>query len=180
MTGKIKLTQEQADAIQEWLLQKYGNKAELLNAHAQVVGKQGGWPEGNPYESFNGLDQSDMARALLIGYEVKENYKVGDWVVYEGEVMEIVAVEFAEILNKNNAEREIPHATPKEIKAEKERRVWKSIGRKVGEFKRGDVGVLHNGLSVRKLDNLTNLYEGGSLQGFYPEESFVLFGGEKR
>ncbi|PID16840.1 hypothetical protein CSV63_02835 [Sporosarcina sp. P34] len=187
MIGKIKLTPEQADAIQKWLCERNGDKAALLDVHATAMKKQGGWRNGNPYRAFNGLDQADMARALLIGYEVEETFEVGDWVACEYEdgawIAQIERIEgkkvFAQWENGQldwNYVHHIRHATSEEIKAEKEYRAWKSIGREVGGFREGDIGIFKNEY-VDHVDALGVFYKDGVLTGFYPTESFIEFGG---
>lgn len=194
MIEKVKLTQEQADAIKTWLLGRGGDEAktELLNVHAKNNTNNcdcyNVW--GGVYKSLNHLDSSDMARALLIGYEVEETFKVGDWVRYWrtdcsaiiGKI-EVIA-EKERLFKADNCpdERQISditrHATLKEIKAEQEHRAWESIGREVGQFVPGDIGVSHNGETFKAQYNLKNLYEKGELKGIYPAGPFISFGGE--
>lgn len=192
--GNIKISREQATAIERWLEKKNGDKAQLLDVHAQVKYKNHGWSPGNPYASFNGLSQADMARALLIGYDIEEKYKVDDWVTVEWfggssgtyKVLEVLA-DGQVVIDNTGPEggnttprlKFVRHSTPEEIKAVQERRIWKSIGREVGEFKIGDAGM-HEGEVVRVRTSIDKLvisimYKDNELEGFYPAESFISF-----
>lgn len=153
MNEKVKITAEQAEAIKTWCAD--GDIAELLEYHAEMIYRADGWLKGGFYEPLNDLDQSDMARALLIGYEVEPEYKVGEYIVYENEhlknTMKIVSLNNERIavepiyegfkgcdtISVNSPL--IRHATPEEIKAEKERGWWAKQGRDVWELKQGDV-----------------------------------------
>lgn len=132
---KIKLTREQVDAIEKHLGYPDNDVAGLLNLHAEVsfwVGE---------FESLGHLSQADMARALLIGYEVEPKFKEDDWVVDE-EIKKIYQLKVgeAQMLSENGTNyRHVRLATPEEIAKEKERRWWESNGREVWELKQGDV-----------------------------------------
>lgn len=176
MIGKVKLTQEQADALKDYLADCKGDISEAIDEHSNVYcDPDNGW--FGDYTALNKITPSDMARALLIGYEVEKTFKVGDWVFNKSSdaVIEIIAVEYANILNGENCN--VRHATPEEIKAEQERRAWKSIGREVGEFRDGDIGVDCIGFIRRKVMSINEKYKAGDLDGFYPAESFIKFGG---
>lgn len=68
---KVKLTQEQAKALEIELTSFHNNVAEFLEIHAQIVNC-----EENHYTSevgaLNELSVADLARALLIGYDVEQ------------------------------------------------------------------------------------------------------------
>lgn len=186
MTGKIKLTQEQADAIEGVL--KHCSKERLLNDHSAMKEARGGWSTRKS-AVLNDLSVADMARSLYIGYEIEPKYKAGDWVVFESKVNGpfICVIEKVYELSvdtdylgsngyKQNFGKElVRHATPEEIHTEKERRWWAEIGREVGEFKDGDVGIVRNGGRSGNPNALKNAYEHGDLVGFYPVESFISF-----
>src|SRR5690625_7963427 len=70
---KVKLTQEQADAIERGI--KIYGKSRIMNVHALD-----GWV-GN-LNDLNGLTKDEIARALYVGYEVESEFKVGDWVYH--------------------------------------------------------------------------------------------------
>lgn len=193
MIGKVKLTREQADAIVQHQEATSNDIAILLDSHA----------DGNPwcgkYEPFNGLSQADMARALLIGYEVEETFKRNNWVVDKinnntSQILEIKGglaildddkvwlyweANGEELARKRNFS-ELRHATPEEIKAEKERRAWAKIGRKVNEFRVGDAYEYTDGnwgvvLSDGIVRSAKRFYKEGRIRGVLPAESFVNF-----
>src|SRR5690625_814820 len=138
---KVKLTQEQADAIERGI--KIYGKSRIMNDHALD-----GWV-GN-LNDLNGLTKDEIARALYVGYEVEPEIKVGDWVFIDfGEA----GTEIGFIKGRINEPHsfyidkchfganvnEARHATPEEIAKEKERRWWNKHGRDVWELKKGDV-----------------------------------------
>lgn len=185
--SKITLTKEQAAAIELFLEHHKGDKAFLLNLHAQ--GNQ--WT-GKIYPAMNGLDQSDMARALLIGYDVELGYKAGDYVVRkDGETFSTRSrvAKVAKLFSDNAILivdggtvpfANIRHATPEEIKAEKERQLWASLGREVGEFKVGDVYLNEFDVPVHiptleRLELFKKEIHERRLKGFFPAESFISF-----
>ena len=145
---KVKLTQEQADAIERGI--KIYGKSRIMNDHALD-----GWV-GN-LNDLNGLTKDEIARALYVGYEVVPEFKVGDWVYVEAPKEELPNV--YKIMNTEryivNLDRlygkhkksDIRHATPKEIAEEKERRWWVKHGRDVWELKEGDVLKENGGTS---------------------------------
>lgn len=160
MTEKVKLTREQADALDSFL------------------------------EMTAGVRFTELFKAIKYGYEVKPEYKSGDWVVYQGvgiprycviKHVDETSVDTDHIgengYKQTFGKDRIRHATPEEIKAEKERRLWSGIGREVGEFKPDDIGITkdNNTHYRNKPAMLTGLYKSGRLQGFYPAESFVSF-----
>src|SRR5690625_4019673 len=128
---KVKLTQEQADAI-ERLLEK-GSRDEILDTHFNIDSWQ--YPENR---CLNGMEASHLARALYIGYEVEPKFKVRDWVYNKN------ADVFLQIDDKDMATRysEFPsiyrHATPEEIAKEKQRIWWAKHDRGVWELREGD------------------------------------------
>jgi len=170
--GKIELSKEQADAINRYLENNNQDIADLLDTHAD---KSESW--GTVYKSLNGLSQSDMARALFVGYEVDEKFEIGDWVIRKdgGRPFIVTSSRGAEDLN------DIRHATPEEIKAEQESRIWSKFGREPGEFRDGDGyqrgAFLFRTSAGEDFSALKELYEDGEISGFYPAESFIEFGG---
>lgn len=180
MTEKVKLTREQAEAL------------ELYKAN---TGKDLGWVQyfveyrhcfNYEYLPLKGFTFDEFARVLYLpdSYEVEEEYKVGDWVVntansriakVEKDAPDRVWVddEKARYFMKSA----LRHATPEEIKAEKERRVWKKIGREVGEFRDGDIAFTNKGSIWQSAQFNKESYKHGELKGFYPAESFISFGG---
>lgn len=165
---KVKLTQEQADAI------------ETLK------------------EKAKGMLVVDLLEALKNGYAVEEEYKVGDWVVYKSAQKGLIICKVESVsgvkvdtdyvasngYKQSFGKSQIRHATPEEIKAEQERRVWARIGREVNEWRKGDVYVHRRYAEAFAIDHKDALrlaserYEEGLVIGIYPYESFISFGGE--
>jgi|SRR5690625_1991822 len=134
---KVKITQEQADAIVKQV--NKGSEENLLVDHA----RRSGWI--NEFSCLNSLTQMDMARALLNGYEVKPEFKVGDWVTNKT-TMDTIEIDApnADFLNKNYSHgKHFRHATPEEIAKEKERRWWAKHDRDVWEIKKDD-SLIHD------------------------------------
>lgn len=191
MFGKIKITQAQADAIEEYL--ECGDVVEMLEVHAGIrADKNNNWVI--EFKTLNSLSMADLARALLIGYEVEPEYKDGDWIVFVNAVNESLVCIIENVGNssvdtdyvgsngykQSFGKKRIRLATPEEIKAEKERRVWESIGRGVKEFRVGDIIELKNQLGFRiyhekQIEVAVRQYEIGDVTGFCPIESLVSF-----
>lgn len=96
-----------------------------------------------------------LAQAIEYGYEVEEDFKVGDWVVYEysnliGKIIEkpehnyLTDILYGSIPQMFTREC-LRIATTEEIEAEKKRRadeekkVWSDLGREVNEYRKGDI-----------------------------------------
>ena len=134
--GKVKITQEQARAIEE---RKRTNLLDLSIIH-HVNGK---WKGATNYV-LNDLTLDELIRALYIGYEVEETFEVGDWIVniYNedvGIVTELGSSYLKYDDGLSDGFHNFRHATPEEIAEEKQRRLWYENGREVGEFKLNDV-----------------------------------------
>ena len=148
---KVKLTRPQAAAIEriksnsvQFNIEKHESKS---------------WRD---LSGLNDLSTEELALALFIGYEIKEEFKVGDWVIHDnktiGKVKKIVNdvitidVELGylrddgEIAYVNTLARYFRHATPEEIEEEKERRWWTKHSRKPWELKVGDVLIYEDSL----------------------------------
>lgn len=193
--GKVKVTQVQA----EWL-DKYKTEEEIDYAiNIQPYKKR-------PDSPIIHWEPSDVAKALWIGYEVEEKFKIGDWVTpVEGDLNlpdGMIAAQIVKIVNNqfvywndtnNRNIQRFRHATPEEIKAEQERRVWAGIGREVNEVREGDC-IASGGKYYKVFENMgTDIYnnhisrsyaislikDGYYSCGFYPAESFISFGGEE-
>lgn len=148
--GKVKVTREQAIAIEDFLLHNVSGKRGMLNGHARHYGIREvatkSW--GYPFESLNDLLMSELADALYIGYEVEETFDVGDWVTTP-----LSKVLLVKSLNTNSPNVTIVkldnetvwgisllrHATPEEIATEKTRRWWEFHGRREGSLKEFDL-----------------------------------------
>ncbi|WP_199425797.1 hypothetical protein [Thermaerobacillus caldiproteolyticus] len=144
---KVKLTPQQAESL-EYLKRNFRLK-EIVILHVQKYGCD--WVGKG--EGINGLDVDTLIKALYIGYEIEEPFKVGDWVTWEyrstkytGKILEIsdndVLTDVKGSIygaNQRFLKNKIRKATPEEIAAEKERRKWAAIRRKVGEYKTNDI-----------------------------------------
>lgn len=138
----------------------------------------------------------DLLRAIKEGYEVEPEYKPGDWIVRiksnmsgdlpEGLVFKVTETACTKTVRGDNGRRHIKdnirHATPGEIKAEQERRVWAKIGRRPREFRLGDAyennkGIIYTFDKPGRINAIEDMYDRGSLKGIYPAESFISFGG---
>lgn len=194
MTEKVKLTREQAEAIEFALnterLAYYKNPDALLGSH--ILSKN----FNDELKELRRISNVDLAKALYIGYEVEPEYKVGDWVrqcvgdgfrvgqierIYENGrfLVDFRAYEAPyEKYKESFSPDEIDYASSEEIKAEQERRVWAKIGREVGEFQEGDLADHNTGEFIKNTSWMKTCYEAGVLKGFYPAESFIEFGGD--
>ncbi|MDW0113802.1 hypothetical protein QT711_11445 [Sporosarcina saromensis] len=202
MTGKVKVTKEVAEAIEKLRnadLTDYGivvkvsksNRLDTQQMHKECAAIRKWTHQGH------GINADKLLDALRTGYEIDDEYKVGDWVVYVPYITEIYVGKVEDLLSDGFIQtdiyagckekqafspKNIRHATPDEIEAEKERRVWAGIGRAVGEFRVGDYGLLGNyifrkAVEGNDLAQLKDDYSKGKLIGFFPAESFIEFGG---
>ncbi len=139
---KIQLTQEQADVISKLLKKMSADR--LIDTHIKQIWK-------DEYNALNHMEVSKVARAVLVGYEVIPQFKVGDWVIniHTAEIGQVEAIRKVggavdnderivvdSILNYPDSLR---HATPEEIQQEKKRRFWEKLGREVDEWEEGDI-----------------------------------------
>ncbi|MFJ7971286.1 hypothetical protein [Psychrobacillus sp. NPDC096389] len=182
MTEKVMLTREQADGIEHLKKRKFSDES-IIGAH---VRNPNGWLL-DENAALNRMPLIRLVDALRSGYEVEPKYQVRDWVVYRSfdagnVIVKIIDIQYVhsrvqfETLSGWKAIRDIErHATPEEIKSEKERRLWKSIGRKVGKFHNGDFGISYDGEHPDFVPRLIDLHSEGKLLGFYPAESFISF-----
>lgn len=188
-TRKIRLSTEDAEAIEMFLEVKDGDISEAIDSHAQIYfDYDDSFVDG--FVALNDISPSDLARALLNGYEVKLEYRVGDHVyvnwsnrdatiqrVVEGGIVDTSGDgDTIKIDWENNPYPPIGiirHATKEEILHEKERHTWDKIRRKVGEFYEDDVGYGLLGTPLQGKEMLETYYNKGILSGFFPAESFV-------
>lgn len=122
---KVKVTREQAEAIEEF--QKTVHEL--------------------------GISSDELKGIFESGYEVKPEFKVGDFIEIElfgrGVVVEITGINNADGRIRINGSSEfneynvIRKLTDEEIQQEKERRWWKKHGREPWELKKGDVIIGH-------------------------------------
>ena len=177
MTGKVKITQEQADAIERL---KEGQREDFQKFFKDDKDSLVSWAV-----PLSDLTEDEYMSVLYDGYEIEPEYKTGEWVRYWKNdcvtaIGKITYIDYEKGLvqfDNTTFTKEIHdvtgYATPEEIKTEKERRLWKSIGREVGEFKETDSGFDYDGILVPGIIALTQVYSRGDLQGFYPAESYI-------
>lgn len=146
---KVKITQEQAGAIEH-----------LRDLHFEEMNRFKKYSKCNVDKKLIPLHDLEIDKindAYFDGYEVKPDFEVGDWIVYENEyhkcVMQItdtdkhyVYVEpfhngFKNCTAISKKSPLIKHATPEEIAEEKERRFFARHGREPWELKYGDILV---------------------------------------
>ncbi|WP_336822979.1 hypothetical protein [Sporosarcina sp. USHLN248] len=194
MTEKVKLSKQVAEAIEKLRNADYtdfgivsviAGGAQILPqnlAKCFVVIRKWTYQE-------NGACADKLLDALRTGYEIEDEYKVGDWVIWDDR-SGIAMINSLHLREKDkwvsdvydcweDKNKIIRHATTEEIKAEKERRKWAKIGRKPGEFRDGDLGISEHGNYIDTPSILKARYELGQLRGFYPAESLISFGGGK-
>ncbi len=131
--------------------------------------------------SIDDIPIDDVVKAIVYGYEVEPEFKVGDWVVTKsghiGEIEFINKVEgwvnigdindtkergvcLAKTFNLNEIER---HLTPSEIAEEKERRWWVEHDRKPWELRERDILTFKESdttFNVTKVDGHIIMLEG--------------------
>src|SRR5690625_2899401 len=140
--GKVKLTQVQADVIEQ--KKKYDGRG--IQAILRDI-----FYEPNETTSISGVNEivreigmEDFLKALYIGYEVEREFKVGDWVkhLYKDDVGVFTELGRSYIKYDDGYSDSINnfrHASPEEVAKEKRRRWWASHGRDVRELKGHDV-----------------------------------------
>lgn len=141
MSEKVKVSHRQNIALDE--MKNQNNDDWFINNHQSACGYDENW------SSLEKLSVAELSRALYIGYEVEEEYKIGDWVfvdwnLSDGEVYEVIDIEKGCVRidwkgNQWPSMDIVRHATEEEITQEKERRFWNSLGRDVWELKLGDI-----------------------------------------
>lgn len=133
---KVKLTREQAEAIEEYKKAQIAQHKEIKENPLKLVG----W-----VHPLVELETDEFMDALYEGYEVEPEFKVGDW-VYDAQYNKVAPIERVEVnrvwvdddeLNFYSIE-DVRHATPEEIAEEKERRWWKKNGREPWGLKKYD------------------------------------------
>src|SRR5699024_3809559 len=124
MSEKVKVSKEQADLILSFI--------EDFNMN------------------FNHMHLGTFVEALENGYEVEEEFGIGDWIFSKynkdiGRVTEVgssyLKYDDGFISNELHAFR---HATEQEIAQEKKHRFWSGIGRDVDEYREGDAIMVYD------------------------------------
>src|SRR5699024_245521 len=161
MREKVVMTIRQAKEIQRGI--KIYGKSRIMNDH-----EADGWV-GN-LVNLNGITKDEMARALYIGYEVEETFKVDDWVTsVSGATCQITKIRGEEVWGQWNRltvtenyikKVNVRHATPEEISKEKQRRWWARHGREVWELKVND--EIRHKESDRRFD-IVHIFDNGDI-----------------
>ena len=156
--SKVKLTQKQArmfenhkDAVKELLEKRVCD---------------------NCPTSIDSLPIDDVVKAIVYGYEVEPEFKVGDFVVWHGSIVNIkhpqtndykddgscyFTLERSDGSTYGNISRdEIRHATPEEIAEEKERRWWRARNRDVWELRAQDILKQKSGNELAEVKKVHN------------------------
>src|SRR5690625_2696514 len=152
---KVKLTQEQAEDLEEALHAYEDDKDHMLNVFVRAK-------DTSDWGSISHFSPSKIAKALYIGYEVELEFKAGDWVKVfwsnsNPSIHKLLSVddEFARIdgdqLNKMPPKDIIGKPTSEEIEKEKECRWWFRHNRDVWELREGD--ILTDGYHVSQVNN---------------------------
>ncbi|MBB6446501.1 hypothetical protein [Bacillus benzoevorans] len=125
---KVKITERQARSI-ETLLKVWDGDLERC-----VLCKVGGF--NSAYEPINELTFDDFVKALYIGYEIEPEFKANDYVLFDdGSIGRYIPAPKGFSVKHHP----VRHATDEEIEHEKERVKWAEIGRKVNEWREGDI-----------------------------------------
>lgn len=145
---KVKLTKKQADSLEYLKSLWKGTPAKKLNfiLIGEKLDKEYHWDN-----EADEIPDADFIEALHFGYEVEPEYQCGEWIAYKRPdgttiIAKIVEVEDDSVLTDYQVAGfdqrfyfpSIRHATPEEIKQEKERRWWERHDRDVWELIKGD------------------------------------------
>lgn len=176
---KILLKKEQADAIEKLRESDYCDDVIVHNVAVSYYNSES--LKGD-YKPLNGIRLDQLIKALYIGYEVVFNYKPGEWVTYNNGFQygmvtrkiesvddELDRLHFGE--GRIMPSRACRYASPEEITKAKEEEFWESIGRDLGDFLHGDIGITDEGLVITFPDRLERYYQDGKLEKLYLAES---------
>src|SRR5690625_3041114 len=159
--GKVRLTKEQADAIED-LLKQYGDREILIHEYLYLTGEI-----NNNIEVIKRMNYDTFFGALYVGYEVEPEFKSGDYVVNDigtigliesvnGDHLEGVWISDFDIPMSCTSNKIDRHATPEEVEEVKERRWWTKHGRYVGEYKENDVVISRHTKEILYLKEVDN------------------------
>lgn len=182
MSEKVKLTKEQAEAIEVFLDDNGNDKEHLVDWF--VANRDYRYSVDLEYRALANLNTSILSKALYIGYEVEETFKAGDKVVITEKGNEIFTLSnplvgqpawfFMANSTKWAYEEDLRLATPEEI-------YWlETLGReKVGDFRIGDVYIDNEGEPQilekdRHVDLAKDWYAAGDFKGIFPTASFKI------
>ncbi|WP_068672300.1 hypothetical protein [Oceanobacillus sp. Castelsardo] len=148
---RVRVTKEQAEAIEYG--KKHHSKTDLIKTHIFYKG----WSFVGELKKLNNLDLDTFIKALYTGYEVKPEFKENDYITNTetGVTMKLDESKAYFINNSYIHKEKLRHATPQEIKEEKERRFWKSHDREVNEYRKGDIfKVINNFLVLGEVESV--------------------------
>lgn len=133
--SKVKITKEQEGAIKEWTMSESA-MGKCLKLHSTG--------ELSESKCLYELSTIELAKAFIEGYEVTEEYKVGEWVksLVNGSIGTVTQVgsDYLKYDNRySNKLHAFRHATEEEVTQEKERRFFAKHGREPWELKQGDL-----------------------------------------
>lgn len=191
MSEKIKVTQEIADAIIK--VKHHFN----LGAFTKFLDGEDGFINREHKilrREYFPENKDVLLQAIFYGYEIKPEFKVGQYIVYENGAIkntmkitvvnkEYITVEpiykLFEEYNKISVNSPlIRHATPEEITIEKQRRWWRKYGRKVWELRKNDEltsNIMNTTYRVvQQGEQITGLFKLN-----HPDETFLYEDNEK-
>jgi len=185
---KVKLTKEQEKAIQERKF-NYFETDEFLIDFQYFIHSDSNKDDTsycNEHECLNDITPIDLAKALLVGYEIEQpKFKVGDWVLYKYDSATRMTTKIIDIQYEHNRvqfENVSGWKAIHEIErlVTKEEIFWAELGREYREFRNDDIIILQGELGFkihhgRQVSVAINQWEKGKVTGIYPAESFKPF-----
>ena len=161
MSEKVKLTREQAEAIEK--LKKMAVSDDVI-IHNTVFYQVTERERDTAYKPFKGIDLDTLIRALYIGYEVEPSIKIGDFVDIGlfgiSKIAEVTGVKGNTIaINGSEEYHEFKInrvLTDEEKQEEKQRRWWAKHGREVWELRDGDLLRSTDTKKTYELNNQTS------------------------
>lgn len=141
--GKLILTQEQVESLELTLKKANGRKSLALRwiGSALIQKKR----LSTDFSALKELSVGKVARALYFGYEIKKEFKAGDWVFLNefNKVAKVVDPSSAGGIRVDDNVfvrfKNCRHATPEEIEKEEGRRWWGDKNRNAWELKPQDI-----------------------------------------
>lgn len=176
---KVRITREQADAIQFALFKSKDFKDNPDRLFRECIASHVTFH--NELYALNNLDVVKLAKVLFTpnSYVVEPKFKIGDWITfsekYGTEITQIEEVKWSSYWNDTCAFwdggssclpfHKIRHATESEIEQEKQRRWWKKHGRDVWELNPKDVLIAEDGRYLVTIKHVSSCgspkFEGG-------------------
>lgn len=196
LVEKVKLTREQVNAMKVFLEDNGNDKEHLVDWF--VANRDFRHSVDIEYRALADLKTSTLSKALYIGYEIKNNYKKGDKVLFQvGDSVPMVVT-----LQEHHPNRQGEWRTYQGCgyisegqfrQATEQEKYWiGELGReKVGDFKEGDIVITDLNVPIKAgeydvpgrligPERLMKFYKNKSLKGIYPAESFKPFPGDSK